>query len=259
MRVLLLGATGNLGSRLIPALLAHRHVVVASVRSREKLRTLILANLLDRITVVEGDALDSATVEDVLQIHDCDAIVNAAGTRIWNGEQILGRIAASVSSAAVRVGRQRGGKPLSAWFIGGMGSLEYPGTGGWHIQDYLPAWMSEHHRQTEAVMRAVPTAVLKWTLLCVALMEPRSKMVELLEQPNRMGHGLSIAARSPPAWQDSWVRTVPVIGVYLNLVPVIRSYTTKLEDVADLIAGNIGHDEGGAFVGELVGMKEIGG
>lgn len=106
-------------------------------------------------------------------------------------------------------------------------------------------------------MKAVPTADLRWTLLCVAIMTPRSKAIEILEQPN--GHRLSVAARSPPAWRDSWVRIVPLIGVYLNLVPVIRSYTTKLEDVADLIAGSLAHDGGSAYVGELVGMKEIGG
>ncbi|KAK4542053.1 hypothetical protein LTR36_007084 [Oleoguttula mirabilis] len=254
MRVLLLGATGNLGSRLIPALLAHRHTVIAFVRSREKLRTLISGALLDNIVVVEGDALDSAAVEDALRTHECDAIVNAAGTRIKDGEQILGRIATSISSAAVRVGKQRGGKPLRAWFIGGMGSLEYPGTGGWHIQDYLPARMTDHHRETEAVMKAIPTTDLRWTLLCVAMMAPDSKDIKLWEEPR--GHTLSVAARSPPDWQDSWVRSVPLIGIYLNLVPVIRSYTTKLEDVADLIAGSLAEDARDAQVGELIGMKE---
>ncbi|KAK5130291.1 hypothetical protein LTR08_002251 [Meristemomyces frigidus] len=257
MRVLLLGATGNLGSRLIPAVLAHGHTVIASARSREKLRALISPTLFDRIEVVEIDALDSPAVEDILRTHDCEAIVNAAGTRIRDGEQIVGRIAASVSSAAVRVGKQRGGKPLRAWFIGGMGSLEYPGTGGRHVQDYLPVWMTEHHRETAAVLKAVPTADLAWTLLCVAFMVADSKAIELLEHPR--GHGLRVAARSPPDWEDSWVRVVPLVGVYLNLIPVLRSYATKLEDTADLIAESLTKKEDRSYVGELVGMKEAGG
>jgi len=59
MRVLLLGATGNLGSRVVPALLVHRHAVVVYVRSISKLHHLLPSSIITKITVVSGDATDS--------------------------------------------------------------------------------------------------------------------------------------------------------------------------------------------------------
>lgn len=127
MRVLLLGATGNLGLRLVPTLIVHGHTVTAYVRSASKLRSLLPDELTERISIYEGDALDSSTVEDALRKYNCDAVMNTAGNRVVGNEQILGKIAASVSSAAIRVGKDRG-NPLRAWFIGGLTSLQYPGT-----------------------------------------------------------------------------------------------------------------------------------
>jgi putative NADH-flavin reductase len=256
MRILLLGATGNLGLRLIPALLVHGHEVVAYVRSASKLHSLTTPGLFDAIKIYEGDALDSVAVEAALHQHACDAIMNTAGNRIMDGgEQVLYKIATAVSSAAVRVGESRG-KPLRAWFIGGLGSLEYPGTGGRKVQDYMPLWMTEHHQGTEKVLARVDTGQLKWSLLCVALMKPRFETVDLLAEPQRHGHAVGVGI--PPEWRDSWVRWLPFVGVYLNLVPVILSYNTMLEDVADLLAEDFDKGEKSEFVGRLVGFKDVG-
>ena len=129
MRVLLLGATGNLGLRLIPALLIHNHHVVVYVRSPSKLRSLVPPSLLSRIVTVIGDATDSPSIQNAITEHDCDAIVDTAGNQVlpWK-EHLLPKIAKAVADAAVAVGRARG-KPLRAWLIGGLGSLQYPGTG----------------------------------------------------------------------------------------------------------------------------------
>ncbi|KAK4951726.1 hypothetical protein LTR10_009645 [Elasticomyces elasticus] len=254
MRVLLLGATGNLGSRLIPALLAHRHTVTVYVRSPDKLRGLISTALYDNITITTGDAMDSAAVEAAIRANNCDAIVNTAGNRMPSGqEQILGKIAASVTSAAIRVGRERG-KPFRAWLIGGLGSLKYPGTEGWKLQDYMFDFMSAHHKQTEAVLKAIPTTDLQWSLLCVAFMKPASINIDVLESPR--GNSLSIATGTPPAWRNGWVKYIPFIGRYLNIIGPILGYTTKLEDVADLIAADLANSET-RLVGELVAMKEV--
>jgi putative NADH-flavin reductase len=256
MRILLLGGTGNLGKRLIPALLAHGHEVIAYVRSVPKLQSLVTPALFNAIKTHEGDALDSAAVEGALRQHNCDAVMNTAGNRVFDGsEQILGKIAASVSSAAIRVGKDRG-KPLRAWFIGGLTSLEYPGTGGWKIQDYLPRWGSSHHRGTEEVMMSIDVGQLEWSLLCVAWMQPKSETIDLLAAPQH--HQLVVATGKPPEWRDSWIRYLPFVGVYLNLVPAVLSYTTKLEDVADLLAEDFEKGNKSEYVGQFVGMKDVG-
>lgn len=81
MKVLLLGATGNPGSRVVPALLAHGHSVVAYVRSADKLRVMLPTSLLECIKIEQGDAFDIESVAATLRRHDCDALLNTAGNR----------------------------------------------------------------------------------------------------------------------------------------------------------------------------------
>ena len=134
MRVLLLGATGNLGSRLIPALLVHNHKLTVYVRNLSKLHSLIPSSIVSQLSIVVGDATDARSIEQAILDNDCDAIVDTAGNQVlpWR-EYLLPKIAKAVTDAAVAVGMARG-KPMRAWLIGGLGSLEYPGT-GYLLQD----------------------------------------------------------------------------------------------------------------------------
>ena len=104
-----------------------------------------------------------------------------------------------------------------------------------------------------SVLDATPLSDLRWSLLCVAIMKPVYPTIEPLAQPRT--HGLLVKAGSPPGWEDHWVRDIPLVGPYLNLIVEISNYTTKLEDVADLVAEDLESD-GPEWVGKRVGMKE---
>lgn len=256
MHVLLLGATGNLGLRLIPALLAHNHTVVAFIRSETKLRSLITPRLAALITIHIGDALDTDSVKAALSQHGCDAIMNTAGNFAppWK-EQYLWKIAASVSSAAVRVGRERG-KVLRAWFVGGLTSLVYPipeNTQGWKVEDYFPFFAAEHHRGTDRQLKKVRVEELEWSLLCVAWMWPESRVVDVSEGPR--GHDFLVTVKVCPDWQGSWVGSLPLVGRSLDLFWSGNQYTTWLEDVADLVAEDLASGDK-KYVGQFVGFKD---
>jgi uncharacterized protein YbjT (DUF2867 family) len=135
MRVLLLGATGNLGSRCLPALIAHKHIVTVFVRNPSKFRSFVSPSLLDQVNaIVEGDATDSEALKQVILDHDIGGIVNVAGNLSKPfQEYLLPKIAKSVRDAAIAARKQRG-KPLRAWITSGLGILEYPGT-SYLIQD----------------------------------------------------------------------------------------------------------------------------
>jgi putative NADH-flavin reductase len=135
MRVLLLGATGNLGSRCLPALIAHHHVVTVFVRNLPKLRSMISPALLEEVNaILEGDVTDSAALKKVIIDHDIEGIIDVAGNLVKPWEEfLLPKIASAVRDAAVVVGKQRG-KPLRAWVTSGFGILQYPGT-NYLIQD----------------------------------------------------------------------------------------------------------------------------
>lgn len=129
MRVLLLGATGNLGSRLIPALLAHNHSVFAYVRTPSKLQSLLPATIYENITVVQGDATDSQSIKQAIIENKCEGVVNTAGVAAlapWVTSD-LPMIFRAVLKAVREAGAERT-RPLRAWFLGGQGVLFYPGT-----------------------------------------------------------------------------------------------------------------------------------
>ncbi|KAK3691687.1 hypothetical protein LTR37_018480 [Vermiconidia calcicola] len=201
---------------------------------------MISPELAEKITIHKGDATDSAAVEAAICKHECDAIVNTASNLVFSDmiKQPSGYIGDSVSSAAVRAGKKRG-RPLRAWFIGGIGSLGYPHT-GYKIHDYMPYWTTHHHRVTEATLKSISVNDLEWTLLCVGMMWPESDSRDVLPAPRH--HSLAVGVQTPPGWQDHWIRDVPL--------------NTVLEDVADLIAEHFGETSREHFVGELIGMKE---
>jgi uncharacterized protein YbjT (DUF2867 family) len=72
MRVLVLGATGYVGSRLVPVLLSAGHEVVAASRDRASLERF---GWFDRVTTIEFDALDAQSVKAGLRAGgDIDVI-----------------------------------------------------------------------------------------------------------------------------------------------------------------------------------------
>ena len=130
MRVLLLGSTGNLGSRCLQALIAHKHAVTVVVRNVPKLRSMMSPALLDQIyAIVEGDATDSAALEQAMLDHDIEGIIDVAGNHVppWQ-EFLMPKIARAVTQAAVAVGKQRG-KPLRAWITSAILIQKHPMTG----------------------------------------------------------------------------------------------------------------------------------
>ena len=131
MRVLLLGATGNLGLRLIPALLTHSHTVIAYVRSASKLQSSLPVTVHESITVVQGDATSSHAIKTAILENKCDAVINTAGVAAlapWASSDLPEIFRAVVE--AVREAGDENGSPrrLRVWMMGGQGVLFYPGT-----------------------------------------------------------------------------------------------------------------------------------
>ena len=129
MKVLLIGATGNLGIRLVAALLTHGHSVVAFVRSSNKLESLLPTSVFSQISVVQGDATDAASIKRAILDASCDAVVNTAGLAAFPpwGKSELPAIFHAVLDAVREAGLDRK-KPLRTWFLAGMGVLYYPGS-----------------------------------------------------------------------------------------------------------------------------------
>src|SRR5882762_8870456 len=98
MKLVVLGATGGTGLEIVRKAIEGGHSVTALVRSPEGLKP-----FQDRITVTQGDLLNSVELERVIQGHD--AVVSGFGPRIPVSKadaHLLQQFAAALTSAMLR-------------------------------------------------------------------------------------------------------------------------------------------------------------
>ena len=100
-RCLVAGATGYVGGRLVPELLAQGHQVVVLARSPEKLRDL---PWVDEVTVVAGDASDSATLARALADVEVAYYLMHSLQEGANLEAVERRVASTFAEAARQAG-----------------------------------------------------------------------------------------------------------------------------------------------------------
>ena len=102
MKVALIGASGNVGSRILIEVLNRRHEVTGIVRHTEKLPR------NDRLTAKRADINDEATLAQLLGGHD--AVISAVRFQSTNAQSLI----EAVKSAGVK----------RLLVVGGAGSLE---------------------------------------------------------------------------------------------------------------------------------------
>jgi putative NADH-flavin reductase len=103
MKIVVLGATGSTGLEIVRRAIEKDHLVTAFVRSPERLKT-----FQGQITIRQGDLLNSAELENVIQGHD--AVVSAFGPRVpisRTEADLLQRFAIALSRAMPHAGVRR--------------------------------------------------------------------------------------------------------------------------------------------------------
>jgi len=87
-------------------------------------------------------------------------------------------------------------------------------------------------------------------------MTPESSDINV---PTKTLRGKLIAnAATPPSWQDSWIKYIPLIGKTLSCAMNARRYETTLEQNAEFIANDLESYESrwsGMTVGVIDGSK----
>jgi putative NADH-flavin reductase len=103
MKLVVLGATGATGLEIVRQAIEHGHFVTAFVRSPERLKS-----FRDRITIMQGDLLNSAELERVIKDHD--AVVSGFGPRVpisKNDAHLLEQFAVALANAMLHAGVKR--------------------------------------------------------------------------------------------------------------------------------------------------------
>ncbi|KAL2060680.1 hypothetical protein VTL71DRAFT_9321 [Oculimacula yallundae] len=255
MKVLLLGATGNVGSRLLPALIAHNHQVVIYVRNASKL-SLDAKSACSSIVV--GSATDSAAIKEAILSHNIDAVVNAAGVAAMTGFTAQGEFNAifeAVVTAVRDAARQRAdGTPIRFWGMSGFAVLDHPRR-PFVIGDYIPLFPA--HRQNYALIKSQPRESVAWSLFCASTMNPLHATPQFPPSAECSSSNLVAKADAPPSWSDKF-KAVPLIGDYLNVMAQAGGYIASLENCVDFIAEDLERGLESELVGKRVGIREKG-
>jgi uncharacterized protein len=232
-RVIVFGATGNAGRRLVACGLALGHTVTAFVRDRDKLARQWRGTPPPELRVVEGDVLDEAAVGAAIAGHD--AVVNAAGH--VNDGAAFTRLCALV----VRQAEKRMAEPRRVWLFGGAAALDLPGT-SWRGVDLpgMPAIYQAHR----ANWRMLEKSSTEWSLAC-----PGPMVAAPDGQPRG---GLRIAPDIVPISLGGWAGFAPRIALALAFKAHLPEITVPYEDVAELVMTHL--DPGGPFARKRVGL-----
>ncbi|HEX6497250.1 MAG TPA: NAD(P)-dependent oxidoreductase [Acidobacteriaceae bacterium] len=162
MKIVLYGATGNAGSRILTELLGRGHEVLAVVRNLDKKPEKLAPN--DGLTAVQGDL---SSVEEIAEaIGGAQAVVSAYSPPPDKTEQLIDVTKRQI--AAVQQVSQQASSPEYAprlVVVGGAGSLEVaPGVTLVSTKDFPAAWKAialAHERALE-LLRA---SSIDWTYL----------------------------------------------------------------------------------------------
>lgn len=114
MKIVLFGATGNIGQRITREAISRGHEVVGVVRDPE-----VQKSPDPKASLVKGDATDAATVAKV--VKGADAIVSAISPRV-SSRGLPAPSLVDAARAVIAGARKAGAKRVI--FVGGAGSLE---------------------------------------------------------------------------------------------------------------------------------------
>ncbi len=108
MHVALIGATGNVGSRILAELVQRRHTVTAIVRDPARVPA------LSRVEARAGDVADGTELAALLAAHD--AVVSAVPFATTDAASLI---------ATVRAAGVPGCRAISSWVVRAVSSLRW--------------------------------------------------------------------------------------------------------------------------------------
>jgi putative NADH-flavin reductase len=119
VKIILLGATGNSGRRILRLALQRGHEVTAFVRDEAKLLGFVDKPIPPNLHVSTGDISKSADIARIMVGHD--VAINAAG-QVTEGAAFTQLVRTVIDSAVASLGE--GGR---FWLFGGAAVLDVPG------------------------------------------------------------------------------------------------------------------------------------
>lgn len=232
-KVIVIGAAGNLGRRLVSRGIAHGHEVTAFVRSANSLTAQIGARSATAIRVMEGDVLDGRSL--ALAVRGHDIAINAAGN-VFDGDAFT----ALFRSVVAAVTRELPA-PKRFWALAGAAALTLPHYNG--IGVGLPG-VPKSYVPHEKNWKALEASDLDWSLMCPGPM--------VAAPAGQIRSDLRVSIDVVPYEVPGWARWAPRIALSLLMKAKLPELIVSYEDVADIIMSNL--SPGGRFSRHRVGV-----
>lgn len=232
-RVLVVGAGGNLGLRLVARGLAHGHDVTAFVRDAGRLADRLGHLGIQPVRTVEGDAFNDDALASAMRGQD--VVVSAAGTAT-DGESFA-KLFRHVLDRACR----HLAAPRRIWMVASTAVLTIPHAG--IVAAGLPG-IPRIHRLHETDWRLMERSDADWSLMCPGPMTPAPGGAVRKE--------LRVSVDVVPFDVPRWAGRLPQIGLSLLMQRRLGELIVSYEDVADLMMTNLA--DNGPFRRRRVGL-----
>jgi putative NADH-flavin reductase len=233
LKVIVFGATGNTGRCLTRAGVALGHDVTIFVRDISKLKLIFDEDLLSRVRICEGDALDEWAVAQAMTGQN--AAVNAAQHRT-NPEVFMAICLNIVTQAEHRLLA-----PRRLWLFGGLPGLDVPHTKiiGSDLPG-LPPILRSHKANYELLKKSS----LDWSFMCPGPMT--------FDPDRNFGERLRITTEVMPYRVGSWTGHLPRLAHPFIMMRHLNEVTVSYDDVANLVMSNLAPN--GPFSKKRVGV-----
>lgn len=233
MNIIVFGATGNTGKRVLAQGVRMGHEMTAYVRNPEKLYEQQGRQIAEQVTVIVQDIMDPGSVFAALAHQDVAII--AAG-HAGQGEEFV-RIVDNIV-------RQCENHPLFSgrvWMMGGAGLLDIPYTDliGNHLPGFPPAFQY-HNRNLDRLRKTG----LDWSVMCPGT------MVDSKDDSSRAR--LHVTAEVLPLPFTETIRELSEAELAGHLFSRLQELDVAYEDVANCMLNHL--DLAGPFKGKRVGI-----
>lgn len=220
MKLLILGAGGNSGLRLVRMGLTAGHEVTAFVRNERKFNEQLAVANPKGLSVRTGDVTDEAAVAAAMAGNN--AVVNAAG----NATEPKGYV--PLVAGIIRAAEKALGPGGRFWLFGGAAALDIPGTAKMTVDLPLVPKIFQAHKSNFARVSATK---LDWSMLCPGPMT---------EAPDGKPHqGLRVSADVWPVPRPALTKMLPSIATAIAFARKMPEMTITYEDAAHVILSNL--------------------
>lgn len=233
MKIIVFGATGNMGKRVLAAGVTKGHDVTAFVRNPEKLHEQQGERIAGQVKVIAQDMLDPQCVYNALSHQDVAII--AAGNAGQGDEfnRIVDTIVTQCEDHPLFSGR--------VWVMGGAGLLEIPHTS--IIGNDLPGFppMFQTHNRNWNRLRQTK---LDWSIMCPGTMVD--------EAEESLSDRIQVTADILPLSFPETVGELSAAELAGQLFGRIQELDVAYEHVADFMLDHL--DVSGPYKGKRVGI-----